>query len=170
MLQPGGLESYVHCHATPETKQSASARKSLAVQISQNPSQEHMNSQEDSNPHGLVKSWEGSDQRDNFVQDSVRFFFISWRTFQFLSMLSAHLSALTGSIGHPPGGAECTCSDILAPHAYYLLVVFRIKILCYDELFVCLFDFLFFLGGGEGGSRTTTIESCVVMRSHSNFL
>ncbi len=74
MLQPGRLESYVHCHATPETKQSASARKSLAVQISQNPSQEHMNSQVDSNPHGLVKSWEGSDQRDNFVQDSEIFF------------------------------------------------------------------------------------------------
>jgi len=151
MLQPGGLESYVHCHATPETKQSASARKSLAVQISQNPSQEHMNSQEDSNPHGLIKSWEGSDQRDNFVQDSVRFFFISWRTFQFLSMLSAHLSALTGSIGHPPGGAECTCSDILAPHAYYLLVVFRIKSFAMmNFLFVCLI-FCFFWGGVRGG-------------------
>jgi hypothetical protein len=30
-----------------------------------------MNSQEDSNPHALVKSWEGSDQRDNFVQDKT---------------------------------------------------------------------------------------------------
>ncbi len=77
MLQPGGLESYVHCHASPETKQSASARKSLAVQFSLNRSQERMNSQEDSDSHGLVKSWEGGDQRDNFVQDSLRFFFIS---------------------------------------------------------------------------------------------
>jgi hypothetical protein len=77
MSQPGGLKLYVHCHASPETKQLTSARKSLAVQISPIPSQEHMNSQEDSNPHGLVKSWEGSDQRDNFVQDSLRFFFIS---------------------------------------------------------------------------------------------
>lgn len=56
MLQPGGLESYVHCHASPETKQSASARKSLAVQFSLNPSQERMNSQEDSDSHGVVKS------------------------------------------------------------------------------------------------------------------